>query len=529
MLKTLIAVQLRGAWAGVLNTGAATRHKKTVAVLLGALVVYAAGCMVFLMAITFAALCAPLAEAGLAWLYFAVAAGTAAAAICLLGMLTAQQSLFSARDNELLLSLPVPPRLILLSRMAGLLLMAYLTGAAVFVPAGVVWKRTAGFAPAALVCFVLGALAVPLGALALACLLGWLLAALAARARHKALFTTAASFLLLGGYLYGTSRISGSVTHLAASAAAAAPALQSRGALLYWTGRALAGHAGALAVLAAVCAAGFGLVYACLSASFYRIAAPRGGARRIVYRETRGAVRRPAAALLAQELRHFGACPSWIVNGGFGAVMALGGGIALLLSPQLKGQLAASLPASLPAAVLLGAGMSFCTAMCTISSAAVSLEAKTRWVLQTAPVPASLVLAAMTELQLVIAVPAAVLGTLAGGAGMGLSAAETGAALLAVLACTVFCAAFDMMCGVLLPYFQWLNETQAVKQSMAVLAAIFAGMAVVFAPAAAYALWLYPFMSGAAFELACAAVYAAAAVPVWLWLRRAGAARFARL
>ena len=77
-------------------------------------------------------LCAPLLSAGLGWLYFALA-GILAVVLAVVGsVFLTQATLYEAKDNELLLSLPIPPSKILLARMLSLYVQNFLFGGLVF-------------------------------------------------------------------------------------------------------------------------------------------------------------------------------------------------------------------------------------------------------------------------------------------------------------------------------------------------------------------------------------------------------------
>lgn len=89
-------------------------------------------------------LCAALEPAGLSWLYFALM-GTLALLLGLIGSaLMTYPTLYAARDNEFLLSLPIPPGTILLARMTGLYLLTLFFQVLVLLPAGIVYARYAG-------------------------------------------------------------------------------------------------------------------------------------------------------------------------------------------------------------------------------------------------------------------------------------------------------------------------------------------------------------------------------------------------
>ena len=98
----------------------------------------------FIFGWTFSALAEPFYAAGLGWFYFALALLCSFALGFIGSVFTAQNQLFAARDNELLLAMPIPPRLILGSRMAMLLVMNYALQAAVYVR--ILKNKTSSFA-----------------------------------------------------------------------------------------------------------------------------------------------------------------------------------------------------------------------------------------------------------------------------------------------------------------------------------------------------------------------------------------------
>ena len=112
------------------------------------------------------------------WYYFAMIGLFSFALSFFFTAFTAKSELFEAKDNELLLSMPIKPRLILMSRMATLLLMEYLFALLVLIPAGFAWFMTAGVQAVQLVLYIVCSLLLPLLSAAIACLFGWLLALL---------------------------------------------------------------------------------------------------------------------------------------------------------------------------------------------------------------------------------------------------------------------------------------------------------------------------------------------------------------
>ena len=75
---------------------------------------------------------------------------------------TAKSQLFEAKDNELLLSMPVPPGMILLSRMAALLAMNFVLELVVALPVFAAWLQYGTVNGVGILAFIVIVLALPL-------------------------------------------------------------------------------------------------------------------------------------------------------------------------------------------------------------------------------------------------------------------------------------------------------------------------------------------------------------------------------
>ena len=118
MLKALLKVRLLAivSWF----TGSSRKKKaQSKAQLIGfaALMLYAFGTMGFLFWHLFETIAAPFHMVGLDWLYFAMLCIMSFGLMFIGSVFTAKAQLFEAKDNDLLLSLPLKTGHILLSRM----------------------------------------------------------------------------------------------------------------------------------------------------------------------------------------------------------------------------------------------------------------------------------------------------------------------------------------------------------------------------------------------------------------------------
>ncbi|MCI2046447.1 MAG: hypothetical protein LKJ90_01865 [Faecalibacterium sp.] len=532
MLKALIATRMHALGAALTPQSSRRRRNLAVTILLLLLIVYSSVTVVFLFYITDQALCAPLYAQGLGWLYWAISALAAGAINCIMTMFLAEHQLFLARDNELLLALPIPPKDILFSRMCPLIATNYAVSLLTLAPAALVYGQQSGFSGAQALGLLLAAVTLPLFCLALSCLAGWGLAMLESRTKqkNKSLIVVLVSVAFLGIYFAIVSTANRLLSYLLVAGAQAAAGVKMWCAPLYWFGLAGEGNLAAALGIAALNLAVFGLVYFCLAKNFIRIATMHRGAAKVQYHE-QAAARIPAGkALWKNQLRHFGAAPGWILNGALGSLFAVAAGVMLLVRRDFLMEVFRQMPASLPLSLLLAAVLGFCFAITLISAAAISLEAKTLWILQSCPVTGGQVLYGMAALQLTITLPAAVLAPILGGIGLGLGAGQTVALLLCVAAYAVLTALLGVWCNVKLPKFDWMSETQAVKSSMSTIVSMLLDMGILLLCGGAYALLaLLGNVPDVAFLLGCAAAFVLVGAALWHWAAHKGAQEFARL
>ena len=466
----------------------------------------------------FASLSWPLAQlllpGGWETLYFLVLELLALLVSVLAGALSSYNRLFQAKDNDLLLALPIPPWMIFAVRLCGLYEMSLFYLLLVWVPAEAAYAR---FAP-----HPLGGI---LSAVPMTLLLGWAVALLVAKAgRHKPLFTVAASLGFLALYFLGYQKSGALLNALLSSALwGGGEGLPQGGWLLL--GRAACGDIpallGLLISLVAVCA----VLGKLLSGPYLRLMTTRtgGAASKIKAAPSRRvSVRR---ALLRRELLHLAGSPTYLLNCAMGSlglvvlsVLALykAGEIRLLavqlLPPRLAGAAAAF-------AAALGAGTNCLTAP------SVSLEGESLWRIRSLPVSPWQTLRAKLELHLAVTLPPALLcaGVLLAVVRAALPMVLLG--LLAVALFVVLSAAVGLVLGVLMPSFHWTSETAVIKQSPFCLLAMLLSWGAALALFAGTAVLSHRMPPAVGLSLACLLLAGANALAL-RWLKTKGAARF---
>ena len=524
MLRILIKAQLQSVLASLTRTSKGKRLSVAGAVLL---IAFLAVVYLSFFGFTFYALALALPGMGLGWFYFALAAIMAFALGFIGSVFTAQQQLFAARDNELLLAMPIRPRDILGARMAVLLLLDYALTLIVLLPAGVVWLMVVGGTAGGVFGFVLSALLLPLIIMCFTCLFAWLLALISSRMRNKTVVTLVLYLAFLAAYFYFYMNLQQLLTELIANSEQIAGAFVAVYPL-YAFGQASLGSWLHIAGFAACCVIPFALVYAILSRGFLAVTTRRPSVKKLVYRERALKTSGVGAALLRKELGRFAANGMYILNAAMGSVLTVAAAVALIIYRDEAMQLLSVLPEGMgEGAVILA--LCFLNATDVISAPSISLESKTLWLLKSLPVPAGRILMAKVNLHLVIALPPTLIASAC--CCIALPFPPAGAAmvvLIPALTC-VFGALLGVAVNLRYPKFDYINETAVIKNSMSVTVTLFGSWALLAAAALLYGLALHRVMGMTAYLYICAALLAALCAALYLSLRRSGARRFAEL
>lgn len=128
----------------------------------------------------------PLITYGMSWLYFAIMGATAALFGVFGSVFNTYSSLYDAKDNDLLLSMPIPVRDIMAARLIGVYLMGLMYSGVVVIPAVGVYFITAHPGISGITAVIMAVMVTVL-VLILSCILGWVVAKIAVKLKTRAL------------------------------------------------------------------------------------------------------------------------------------------------------------------------------------------------------------------------------------------------------------------------------------------------------------------------------------------------------
>lgn len=491
MMKALLRVRFRALVSAFFRRNG-TKKGKGMAALMVVLFAYVAVVFCGMFAYLFNELAGSYHAAGLDWLYFAMA-GLMALAFSIIGSVFITQSqLYDARDNDLLLSLPISPRQILLSRMVPLLALDFAFCAMVMGPAYVVYLMQVGCAPMGIAAMLLSLVAVPVLSLSLTCLLGWLLHQLLRR-MNPSLASAIYLIVFLGLYFYVYSQAGKILNAMAAGGAAMAGALKLWAWPLYAMGQGCTGNAGLLLAFLGITAAVSALVYWFLSVTFLRSAVlqrkSRKGQKLDLGQLQAGSV---SGALRRKELRRFLGSPVYLTNMGLGIVLIPVLAVLGILFRRDVLRFLNLIPGLFQQAPLLvAAAVGFLVTTVCVSTPSVSLEGKSIWILKSLPLTARQILLAKLRFHCLLAAPVSMVSGLALALTYGFAVADTVLCTLFPGVLGILCGVLGLVCGLKWARLDWTSEAGPCKQSAALLITMLGLMALLMVVAVVYAVGLY--------------------------------------
>lgn len=488
------------------------------------LILYGLVCVVF--ASLSLSMCIAFTPVGLDWLYFAaigmfaVLFGTFASAF------SANSSLYQAKDNDILLSMPIKPRTLLFVRLIGIYSIGLLYELIIMLPAILIYFVIGKPNPLGIILSTLTTLIISFFILTLSAVFGWLVAFISKKTKNKSFITVAVSIIFFGLYYFFSSQVSGFIETFIEQAVISGNSLKESIFPIYIIGSAFSGNPLSFLIVASVVAVLFFAVYYVLSKSYLGIVTSNKGEKKKKYTAQAVKAGNSNSALFRRELKRFTKSSTYMLNCGLGSVLMIAAAVALFFNRDFVNQITTVFAQEEGFVALIACGMlCLISSMNDITAPSVSLEGKNIWIVQSLPVTSWQVLRAKLNLHLVLTIPPfAVL----------IAAVEiltTPSPIYAILI-PVFCFLFVILSAELglvinlkAPNLDWTSEIVPIKQSSGVLFALFGGWAIVLLLGALY-FAVASFIPPLVYLIFITVLIAAASVLTMMWLKNRGSKIF---
>lgn len=482
MLKALLKKQLKEvfitAFAGKSKDGKKKKAASKIGTgILMALVFIGLAALFFVFAMNLAPIC----EVGFTWFYFAIMGGLALFMAVIGSAFSTYSGLFMAKDNELLLSMPIPPSMILLVRLLGVWFTGLIYELVVMIPAVV----------AAYMCNAVGinigivivmTIVLSLLITAISCLLGWIISIISMKLKNKSFLTVFIALVFIGAYYYFYLNFMGNISEVLAGAVMAADSMQGTANVLVIFGTGLSSNIINALIVAAVCIVAFAIMYFIMSKTFIKLVTTNKGEKKKDYvRSTNIKASSAKQAIFRKELKAFTSNATYMLNTALGSVLSLVAIVLLIIKREDVNNILDMLMASNPeqavsiltVAVVVVA--MFIAGSNDVITPSISLESKTRWLYQSLPVTIKDVIRQKMKLHLYLTMIPALLVTIVACVFFRFEIL-TSVVVVIVSALAIYALAeFDLFLGMVKPNYKWTTEVQAIKQSWTVVVAMFGG------------------------------------------------------
>ncbi len=472
----------------------------------------------------------PLTSSGYGWLYFIVMYTVALVLGVFGSVFSTYTSLYISKDNDLLLSMPIPLTNILISRLAGVYFMGLVYSMVVILPSMLMYYLAAELNVWKVIGPIVLGLDITLFVFILSVLLGWVVAKVSLKMKNKSMATTALALVFFALYYVLYFKLINNVE--AFLAVIANHQIEVKGAMkvIYFIGSAGDGNPIAMLIVTAVMLVVLFAVYLIIDKTFIKIVTTKTGVSKVKYREKKAIKRSVGKALLFKETKHFTSSTGYMLNCGLGSVFMLAGAISLIVKGSTIRQALEGVfgeVSSLVVVMAMGIMVMIMT-MNDITAPSISLEGNTLWITKSLPVTSLQVIRSKMWNHVMITLPPALLLALAAAIALKFSLFEA-VILLLFTALTCFNQAnYGLMINLKKPNFNWTNEMVVLKQGWGIFITMFSGW-IIGALVIVSAFFLVPTIGGVAVIGIWLALSVLTTILLDLWIRKRGVKLFDEL
>ena len=405
----------------------------------------------------------------------------------------AQGTLFSSRDYDMLMSLPIKNSVILISKIINLLMFNWMFTAFILVPVGIIYyMRVPGLSWIYFLILIISIIFIPLIPVIVASIIAVIISYFAARFKYKNLVTIIGSIvatLLIMVFSFNTNSLIDSVMKNSASIMDGIGKLYLP--IRFFTDALKNTDIVELLKFITISTVPFIVFIAIFSKSFGKINSKLSeNYKKSNYKIQSLKSSSVSKALLQNEIRRYVSTPIYILNTGIGMILIVAASIATLFIDGQTLSMYLSIPyvadfMHLNALLIIafGVGMS-----CTTTSS-ISLEGKNLWIKKSLPIRAMDIFKAKITLSLIVTLPLGIIANIIFFLGLKFNIVG----LLWNLAFTIILSILTSIVGLIinlyLPKFDWASPTVVVKQSSAVLIGMLFAFALIGLPIGAFILF----------------------------------------
>lgn len=530
MLKALLKKQFLEVFRRYFYDKTGKKHSKFATILLfvlfGVLIVGVLGGMFTVLSIY---ICDRFKDVNLIWLYYALMGLIAVLFGCFGSVFNTYATLYLAKDNDFLLSMPIPVKTIMASRLLSVFLLGLMYSGVVTIPAAVVSLVMNGASVLSVSGGILFVVFTAFIVLTLSCLLGWVVSLIAVRLKNKSFITVIVSLVFIALYYLVYFKAQDIIGYIVSNSETLGQNVKTYALPFYVFGKGCTGDLLCLLATAAVVFGFFALTWAVMARGFLKIVTSSSSVAKNGRKAKSEKQKTPFFALYRKELKRFTSSATYMLNSGFGILFYVVFAVALFASRPMLEEIIMSLGgmSHIVCAVVVMA-ICFLSSTITYIVPSVSLEGKSIWILQSMPVNSFLPLKAKVAVHITLSLPLALIVYACSAFVLPYDVAAFAFGTLFIILFNVFNAFFGLFLAVKMCNLDWMNESVPIKQGLNVGLFMLEGVVLTGVFAAIYCL-LSSFVGSWVLFGLFALVLFLSSLPLYFWAKGKGSRMFSEL
>lgn len=425
-------------------------------------------------------MCASLVESGMTWMYFSIFSILALMLGIFGSVFNTYSGLYLSKDNDFILSMPIPVSAIMFSRLLSVYLMGLMYSGVVIIPAVAVYFITSGASAASVMGCLALIIVLSLIDLVLSCALGWVVAKISLKLKNKAIVTVIISLAFIGVYYFACFNAQTVINSILENAENYGERLRGFAYPIYLLGRVGEGSIWAILLAIGFTALLVFVTWKILSSSFIEIATSSSKSLVAVKRKRRGNKQHGQfLCLIIKEFERLKSSPTYLLNCALATlILPISAVLILIKGAQISSTIETVLSGY---DGVLSVILCFCICLLmTMNDSiapSVSLEGKTIWQVRSLPVSTKQILLAKLALQFIMTAIPALLCSISAIIAFKFSFFQSIAVLVIPLVFEAMYDCFGLLAGLRNPNLNWTSEIAPIKQNMSVLLVLVFGWA----------------------------------------------------
>ena len=422
------------------------------------------------------------------WLYYPLAFIVSTFFAFMGTVFAAQSYLFESEDNELLLSMPIKPSAVLISRMLSLYVLNFIYSTLILLPVGIAHRlmiRFGGYPPvnniAVIIIYIITLLASPMLATGLSCILGYIIGRISKKIPNKGLFTVVIGFAAIAAFAVVGINSGPIITALINYIDVIALSVHKYMPILFYYGAAsdMGIMVWGVLPLLALCIVLPLLVYKYTSLNFLKLVTKKTAEKKKKYKKQSMQKTGMQYALIKKEIGYFFSIPAYVMNAGMSTIMAAFLGISILLKGDVINRY---LPILFPdasgslMALAVGSSLALCCTLNDVTAPSISLEGKTLWLLKSTPIEPMKIFLGKAILSPVVSLPGVLFTSISAALKLNMGVADVLFVLIIPLLACLFSGFLGIIINLRIPRFDWSTEITVIKQSLSVIITLLVSM-----------------------------------------------------